>query len=127
MNTREARAVVPATFSLQDVVFQSAQIAALVAGLTLNDYALISRAMEDRVAEPYRAALLPGFAQGKAAAMTAGALGASLSGSGPTSFALARGDKSAARIAGAMAAAYNSVGVECSVRVARIGRGAYTE
>ena len=59
-----------------------------MAGLFLRDLALISRSLEDHVAEPRRAHLVPAFAQMKQAALRAGALGCSLSGSGPSMFAL---------------------------------------
>ncbi len=127
MNTREARAIVPKSFPTETLVYQAAQVAALVAGLTLNDYEMIARAMSDRVAEPYRAPLLPGFTAAKAAALESGALGASISGSGPTSFALVRGDALAQRVAAAMSLAYRSHGIECDSRVSRIRPGAYLE
>jgi homoserine kinase len=124
MNTREGRAVVPASFPRETLVWQAAQVAALVAGLSTSDYALISRALGDRVAEPYRAPLLPGFAEARAAALASGALGASISGSGPTSFALVRGDAAGQRVAAAMAAAYEAMGVRCEARVSRVAGGA---
>ncbi|HKH90575.1 MAG TPA: hypothetical protein VKA54_02165, partial [Gemmatimonadaceae bacterium] len=74
----------------------------------------------DRIAEPARAPLLPGFLEAKQAAMTAGALGASISGAGPTAFALAANDTVAERVATAMHAAYESAGVECSTRVTHV-------
>ena len=56
----------------------------LVAGLFRQDWNLIARSVEDRIAEPLRAALVPGFAEVKEAALQGGALAASLSGSGPS-------------------------------------------
>jgi homoserine kinase len=124
LNTREGRAVVPRTFPTETLVWQAAQVAALVAGFIAGDYALIARALGDRVAEPYRAPLLPGFAEARIAAIKAGALGASISGSGPTSFALVRGDAAGHSVATAMAAAYTSRGVRCDARVSRVRGGA---
>ena len=71
----------------------------MVAALASGDYALLGRAIDDRIAEPARARLLPGFPEAKAAALAAGALGSSISGSGPTVFALARGERDGERIA----------------------------
>jgi homoserine kinase len=127
MKTREGRAVVPQSFSRETLVYQAAQVGALVAGLTLNDYEMIARALDDRVAEPYRAALLPGFIAAKAAALRSGALGASISGSGPTSFALVKGDDTALTVAESMADAYRSHGIGCDARVSRIRSGAWLE
>ncbi|MGH7631175.1 MAG: homoserine kinase, partial [Gemmatimonadales bacterium] len=85
-------------------------------------YALLGRALDDRIAEPARARLLPGFREAKAAALDAGALGASISGAGPTAFALVRGDDAARVVAAAMEAAYRATGAIPQVRVAQVDR-----
>jgi homoserine kinase len=118
MTTRDARAVLPATVPLEVALHQAAQVGAIVAAAHSGDLALLGRAIDDRIAEPARAPLLSGFAEAKRAALAAGALGCSISGSGPTAFAIADGDAAAARIAGAMAAAYEASGVRCLARVA---------
>lgn len=102
--TAKARAALPAEYPRNVLVSQVGNAAALVAGLCAGDFGVISRALTDRVAEPYRASLIPGFEQAKAAALSAGALGAGISGSGPSVFALAKG-KAAAVAAGEAAAA----------------------
>jgi homoserine kinase len=122
LRTREARAVLPRKVPLDVALAQAAQIGAMVAALASDDYELLGRALEDRIAEPARAPLLPGFHQAKAAALSAGALGASISGAGPTAFALVRGDEIAQAVAAAMEAAYRSVGVVPQVRVAQVDR-----
>ena len=76
---------------LSDAVAQWGNTAALVAGLQMEDWDIISRAVVDRVAEPLRSPAVPGFQAVKMAALRAGALAASLSGSGPSLFALCRG------------------------------------
>ena len=88
VDTGMARALLGDTVPLHDAVQQWGNVAALVAGLFMNDMPLIGRALEDRIAEPKRAALVPGFEVVKDAARAAGALGCSLSGSGPSIFAL---------------------------------------
>ena len=75
---------------LRDAITQWGNIAGLVVGLMKPDYDLISRSLHDVVAEPIRSALIPGFAEMKAAAIAAGALGCGISGSGPTIFALSK-------------------------------------
>ncbi len=122
MRTADARAVLPREVSREVALHQAAHVAAMVAAFALDDYDLLSRAVDDRIAEPARAGSLPGFAEAKAAALAAGALGSSISGSGPTAFALARGRASADRIAAAMAAAYAARGIECQVRVGPVDR-----
>ena len=122
MRTAEARAVLPRDVSRAVALHQAAHVAAMVAAFALEDYELLARSVDDRIAEPVRAGLLPGFAEAKAAALAAGALGSSISGSGPTVFALARGRESAERVARAMAEAYRAGGASCSVRVSPVDR-----
>ena len=89
VETGAARKLLGDHVSLKDATRQWANVGGLVAALYTSDFALLSRSLVDCVAEPKRAALVPGFADVKAAAISAGALGASLSGSGPSIFALA--------------------------------------
>jgi homoserine kinase len=104
IETATARAMLGTTVPLADAVRQWANLGALVHGLHRGDFALIGRALEDTIAEPRRAPLVPGLALIKRAAMDAGALGCSLSGSGPSLFALCAGRDVAARVAQAMTA-----------------------
>jgi homoserine kinase len=122
LRTRDSRAVLPRDVPLATALHQAAQVAAMVAALAAGDYALLGRALDDRIAEPARAPLLPGFAAAKAAALAAGALGASISGSGPTAFALARGETNARAAGAAMQAAYAGLGITATVRVADVDR-----
>jgi homoserine kinase len=122
LRTLEARSVLPREVSRSVALHQAAQVASVVAALAAGDYALLGRSIDDQIAEPARAPLLPGFAEAKAAALAAGALGSSISGSGPTAFALARGRDSGDRIGAAMAAAYAGRGMASDVRVAPVDR-----
>ncbi len=122
LRTRDARAVLPRDVPLDVALAQAAQVGAMVAALAAGDYELLGRALHDGIAEPARARLLPGFREAKAAALGAGALGASISGAGPTAFALARGDETAQAVAAAMEAAYRGVGAVAQVRVAQVDR-----
>lgn len=119
LRTADGRAVLPGQVPLATALHQAAQVAAMVAGFALNDYPLLGRAVDDRIAEPARAPLLPGFAEARAAALQAGALGSSISGSGPSSFALCRGEPSARRVADAMTSAYRRRGMACETRIAQ--------
>jgi homoserine kinase len=122
MRTAEARAVLPREVPRAVAVYQAAQVAAMVAALAASDYELLGRAIDDRIAEPARAALLPGFPEAKKAALAAGALGSSISGSGPTVFALARGRSAAERIALAMSRAYRERGLASDALVGEVDR-----
>ena len=120
LRTADARGVLPTSLPRSVALHQMAQVAAIVAACYSNDLALLGRSIDDRIAEPARAPLLPGFVAAKDAAMTAGALGASISGAGPTAFALVAGDEVAERVATAMRDAYARAGVESSTRVTHV-------
>jgi homoserine kinase len=122
LTTAHARTVLPEEISRDVAIHQAAQVGALVAALALGDLALLGRSIDDRIAEPVRAPLLPGFAEAKAAALAAGALGSSISGSGPTAFALTRGPAAGERVAAAMVRGYLSRGIHSDSRVAQVDR-----
>lgn len=123
--TRDARAVLPVVIPRALALAQAANIAAMVAAAYAGDTKLLGRALDDRIAEPARAKLLPGFSAAKIAALEAGALGCSISGAGPTSFALVDDDGIGALVATAMVAAYSAAGMAASARVAEVDlRGA---
>lgn len=125
LRTAEARAILPDSIDRALFIQQSANVVALVAALANGDFDLLRRALDDRIAEPARAALLPGFTDAKAAALAAGALGCSISGAGPTSFAFAADDATAERIALAMCDAYAARDIRATSRVGGIDeRGA---
>ncbi|HZR26853.1 MAG TPA: homoserine kinase [Vicinamibacterales bacterium] len=105
IETARARAILGDTVSLADATRQWANLGALVDALHRSDFDLLSRSLEDVIAEPRRASLVPGLADIKRAAADAGALGCSLSGSGPSLFALCRDLGVATRVADAMTAA----------------------
>jgi homoserine kinase len=105
IETSKARALLGDRVALADAVQQWANLGAFVDALHRADLALLSRSLEDTIAEPRRAALVPGLAAIKAAAVRAGALGCSLSGSGPSLFALCADAVGASRVADAMTAA----------------------
>lgn len=117
MNTREGRAALPAQVSRDVALHQAAQVAAMVSAAHAGDVALFGRAIDDRIAEPARGPLLEGFREAKAAALSAGAYGCSISGSGPTAFAVVDDETVGARVAAAMEAAYRGRGVACRTRV----------
>jgi homoserine kinase len=125
VDTQEARRALPERVPLRDAVRQWANVGALVAALHSLDFELLGRALEDRIAEPYRTGAVPGFATAMAAARVAGALGGSLSGSGPSLFALVRGEAAATRVAEAMADGLALRGVQSDRLVSRLrARGA---
>jgi len=95
VKTSVARGLLDRQLPLATAVRQWGNVGGLVAGLYREDYDLIGRSLEDFVAEPKRAALIPHFKELKNSALDGGALGAGISGSGPSVFALCRGEASA--------------------------------
>ena len=104
INTVDARNILAPNVPLKDAVKQWANTAGLVAGLYRKDLTLISRSMNDYIIEPQRAKLIPHFYEMKKAALDSGALGCSISGSGPSLFALSNSQEIAQKIAGSMSA-----------------------
>lgn len=126
LRTTVSRAVLPDYYTRETVIVQLGNVASLVTALVTGDMALLGRALDDRLAEPPRALLVPGFPQAKRAALEAGALGVSLSGSGPTTFAACETEAMAQAAAEAMRWAYEAAGVSCATRVATIDHAGAT-
>ena len=120
LTTTRARSVLPIEVPRSIVVHQLAQVAAIISACHSGDLALLGRSMDDRIAEPARTPLLPGFADAKISAIDAGALGVSISGAGPTAFALCDSEATASKIAQAMQSAYARAGLDCTVRICEI-------
>lgn len=122
--TRKARAAVPREVSFETMVKpQCANAAGLIAGLWQQDVALFGRSIEDRIVEPARAPLIPGFEAVKAAALQHGAFGCSISGAGPSVFAVTNNFDQGHRIGGAMANAFAQHGLRRSaIYVSRVNR-----
>ncbi len=111
--TAEARKLVAERrFTIGQAVANLGNVAALVAALHAGDLALLGRSISDALVEPIRAPLVPAFAEVRRAALDAGALGCSISGSGPSVLAFADSDASAAAVADAMQAAFTAAGLE---------------
>ena len=88
LKTEDSRRVLKSSIQMKDAITQWGNIAGLVVGLMKPDYGLITRSLQDVIAEPIRSVLIPGFDNIKATAIKHGALGSGISGSGPTIFTL---------------------------------------
>jgi homoserine kinase len=100
--TKESRMILKGNVPLRLAVTQAGNAAGLITGLLRSDYDLIRNSLHDVIAEPARSFLIPGFDHLKEASMKAGALGTSISGSGPSVFSLCKGRKPAEAVARAM-------------------------
>ncbi|HZP68202.1 MAG TPA: homoserine kinase, partial [Rudaea sp.] len=118
LRTADARAVLPRAVDLRTALAQATAVASMVAAFCTNDLSRLRGAVDDRIAEPARAQLLPGFTAAKEAAINAGALGCSISGGGPSAFALTDDDRTAEAVCAAMIDAYARHGLDADGRVA---------
>jgi len=123
-DTKAARAALPRTLPHTDAVVAAGRAAALVQGLATGDGALLGAALDDVLHVPFRRARIPGYEAVVAAAQSAGAFGATLSGAGSAILAIAPRERSAA-VGAAMIAAWRAAGVEAElIRSARPVPGA---
>jgi homoserine kinase len=120
--TKIARAVLPEKIPLDLAVANMARVAAMVAAVARRDARQFALSVQDMIVEPARAHLIPGFADVKAAALKAGALGASISGAGSSVFALTDQKKRIRPIAHAMQRIFLQHGIDSKLTIARVDR-----
>ena len=123
INTKDARYILRNEVSLKNTIAQMGNVAGLVAGLMKSDYDLISRSMVDVIIEPVRSILIPEFNEVKQAAISNGALGCSISGAGPSMFALSRGIETAQRVGQAMQQTFRNAGIDANTHISGINQG----
>lgn len=110
LETRRARAALAGTYELRQFVAQSANLSLVLAGCWRGDAALVRAGLSDVLVEPRRAPLIDGFAAVKHAALAGDAMGASISGAGPSVFAWFETEAQARAVAPAMAVAFADAG-----------------
>lgn len=115
LSTSEARQVLPAEVSRADAIFNTAHLGLLLRGLATSREEWLKAALQDRLHQPYRQQLIPGYDVVNAAAVATGAYGVVISGAGPTLLALT--DVAQARlVVTAMTDAWKQVGIMAMVR-----------
>lgn len=120
VKTSDARAILKSHVLLKKAVRQSGYLGGFVAGLFMNDYDLIADSLKDEIVEPARSMLIPLFDEVKQAALENGALGCGISGSGPSIFALNRGEKIAGQVAEAMRKVYQKTQIPFDVHLSKV-------
>jgi homoserine kinase len=120
IETKQSRLILKKEIQLQKAITQWANMGALVAGLYREDYDLIGRSLHDEIIEPVRSVLIPGFSRMKQAALDAGALGCSISGSGPSLFALSRSRKIAEEAGRRMGNELTGIDLEFDIHISQI-------
>lgn len=122
IRTEDARSALPQSISLSDATYNTAEIAALVSGLYESNYKRIGRALQDRLATPYRCLLIPGYAEAMEAVEASSALGGGISGSGPTLFVLAEGKRNCEDGIAAISRVFKSHGRSATSHCSRIAQ-----
>lgn len=122
VKTADSKKILRKQVDLKDAITQWGNVGGLVAGLAKADYDLIGRSLKDVIAEPSRSMLIPLFKEAKQAAMDEGALGSSISGSGPSIFALSFSRKIAESIAIAFNNVYASNGIMAHVYISQVNK-----
>lgn len=120
VSTKDARHALPQNVPLKSLVRNTGNVASLVAGVFRNDIGLIGRSVEDCIVEPVRGKLIPGFDAVKKAALDSGALGCSISGSGPSVFAFAGSLRGGRSIAKEMTEAFANSGLASKSHVSKV-------
>jgi homoserine kinase len=113
--TKTARALIPQMIPLNKVTAQMGNLAGFIMGMVSSNTELLKRSFTDYLAVPFRAHLIPAYYEVENIALEMGALGCSISGSGPTVFALLDQTGDSEKIAAAMIAEFsrNGINTDC--------------
>lgn len=126
LKTADSRKILKSTISLRDGVAHWGNVGGLVAGLYTKNYELIGNCLQDVIAEPQRADLIPLYQELKTEVLESGALGVGISGSGPSIFALARGKGNATQIAQTIKKVYQQINVDFDIHTSKVNlKGIY--
>jgi len=120
VKTSDAKKILKQDVKLKDAITQWGNVAGLTAGLLTSDFDLIGRSMVDVIVEPVRSMLIPHYDAVKEASLSAGALGCSISGSGPSIFSLCQGEEDANKVLDAVKKVYANSGLNVLYYVSKI-------
>ncbi|MBK5193440.1 MAG: homoserine kinase [Flavobacteriaceae bacterium] len=120
VKTKDSRALIKLNVSLQKAVSQWGNLGAFVSALYTEDYGLLGRSLKDEIIEPVRSILIPFFDDLKEIAIKNGALGFGISGSGPSVYAMCKGQKSAEKVKEAMQLFYQEKGIDFDLHLSKI-------
>jgi len=120
IKTSESRKILPKMVPLSDVTKQLSDLGGLIHGLHTENYDLIQDSLNDHIIEVHRSKLIPYFDIVKSKALNAGALGCSISGSGPSIFALTKGKDLAIEIELVFKLIYSKSNINFSTYVSKI-------
>jgi homoserine kinase len=122
IKTSESRAILPKEVKLQDAITQWANFGSLIHSLHTNNYKLMQNSLHDVIIEPHRSKLIPHYNEVKKEVLNAGALGAGISGSGPSIFVLSEGIEIANKVKDAIHKVYSKTEIEFDTHISRINK-----
>ncbi len=120
LKTRDSRSIIKQNVELKKAISQWGNLAALVSALYTQDYDLLGRSLKDEIIEPVRSILIPYFDDLKALASANGALGFGISGSGPSVFALCKGDSVAEKVKAEFQEFYQDKNIDFDLHLSKI-------
>ncbi|WP_282018287.1 homoserine kinase [Salegentibacter mishustinae] len=120
LKTKDSRSIIKQNVELKKAISQWGNLAALVSALYTQDYNLLGRSLKDEIIEPVRSILIPYFDDLKALASANGALGFGISGSGPSVFALCKGDSVAEKVKAEFQEFYQDKNIDFDLHLSKI-------
>ncbi|MHC1605600.1 MAG: homoserine kinase [Candidatus Methanofastidiosia archaeon] len=121
VSTKDARGVLPGKVPIEDAVANVSKASYLIYSLMKKEYQNLGTALNDRLSVPYRKKLVPGYEEAEKAALDSGAIGFSISGSGPAVFAIV--DENANEVADAIGEVFFNRGIKCDYFTSKVGKG----
>ncbi|WP_435693375.1 homoserine kinase [Rubritalea sp.] len=118
--TKVARDILPKEIPISTATQQMGNLGGFICGLYNNDLGLVGRSLHDVIAEPHRQKLIPEFYKAKQEALSHGALGFSISGAGPSVFALCEGEENANKVAASISKVFTDNNFGNQIHVSRI-------
>jgi homoserine kinase len=119
LRTKKSRQILPKSLDLQDVIFNTSRIALLTAAFCCSDFELLKAGMQDKIHQPHRGKMIPAMNEVLNIALSCGAYGACLSGSGPTLAAFCNA-KSALNVQKSMVKRWKKDGVRAKAYILNI-------
>lgn len=120
VNTRDSRSIIRQQVTLSKATQQWGNLGALVSALYTEDYELLGRSMVDEIVEPVRSILIPFFQPLKELALQTGALSFGISGSGPSVFAVCKGEQKAQEVREALREFYQDKEIDFELHLSKI-------
>ena len=121
LSTNKARSVLPKDYSRSDAIFNISRMGLLIRGLDTNNAEWLKTALADKLHQPYRQQLIPGYLEVRQAAINTGAYGVVISGAGPSLLALTN-PKNVAGVVASMTQTWKNMGIDAVVRSLTLDR-----